>query len=100
MPASGLIAKNFGWPSVFYVSGFFGMSWFALWSYFVTDKPENDPWITQAELDYIKQSLGKSNQKVKVEKSFHFFSTVSIVYFNHFCISIVSEYFSSMESNY
>ncbi|XP_044011343.1 sialin-like [Aphidius gifuensis] len=63
MPVSGIMAENLGWPSVFYVFGLIGLIWFGLWWYFVTDRPEDDPWITQAELDYIKQTRSHISQK-------------------------------------
>lgn len=28
------------------------------------DKPEDDPWITEAELEYIKNSLGNRKDEV------------------------------------
>lgn len=62
MPVSGLIIEHFGWPAVFYINGFFGVIWFAFWMYFVTDKPEDDPRITQQEIDFIKFSINSNSQ--------------------------------------
>ncbi|XP_057337774.1 vesicular glutamate transporter 2.1-like [Microplitis mediator] len=63
MPACGIMAERLGWPSVFYIFGAIGLVWFAFWWHIVTDKPEDDPKISQSELDYIKRSLGNSNQQ-------------------------------------
>ncbi|KAK0182538.1 hypothetical protein PV327_000667 [Microctonus hyperodae] len=64
MPASGLLARYFGWASLFYIFGIIGLMWFVLWWMIVTDKPEDDPRISIGELNYIQQSLGKRNEKI------------------------------------
>ncbi|XP_044011880.1 sialin-like [Aphidius gifuensis] len=65
MPVSGLIAERLGWSAVFYIYGFFGLIWYAMWLYFISDKPDDDPWISPVELDFIKQSLIADTQKTK-----------------------------------
>ncbi|XP_063991566.1 sialin [Diachasmimorpha longicaudata] len=62
MPASGVMAEYWGWPSVFYVFGVMGLVWFVFWWALVTDKPEDDPRITRGELEYIKRSLGHTDR--------------------------------------
>ncbi|GFS07062.1 vesicular glutamate transporter 3 [Elysia marginata] len=56
-----------GWPSVFYVQGIFGLSWFLLWCLLVFDSPAKHPRISQAERTYIETSLkgriATTNQK-------------------------------------
>ncbi|XP_057337776.1 vesicular glutamate transporter 2.2-like [Microplitis mediator] len=63
MPVCGIIVEQLGWASSFYIFGAIGLVWFAFWWHIVTDKPEDDPKISQSELDYIKRSLGNSNQQ-------------------------------------
>lgn len=63
LPISGLIAEHFGWPYLFYIYGLFGIIWFALWMYIVSDKPENDPRISPDELAYIRRTLDANNNK-------------------------------------
>ncbi|XP_076751180.1 major facilitator superfamily transporter 9 [Xylocopa sonorina] len=67
MPVAGLMAENLGWPSVFYVFGTAGLVWFFFWWITVKDKPEDDASISEAELAYIKSSLGNK----KAEKIVH-----------------------------
>ncbi|XP_043271667.1 sialin isoform X2 [Venturia canescens] len=63
MPVCGLMAQFFGWIWIFYVFGVIGILWFVAWWYIVTDKPEDDPRISEAELKYIKKSLGDVERK-------------------------------------
>ncbi|XP_054716532.1 putative inorganic phosphate cotransporter [Uloborus diversus] len=49
-----------GWPSAFYIVGLFGCLWFVFWSIFVTDSPQEHPYITKSELKYIV-----SDQKIE-----------------------------------
>ncbi|XP_017880754.1 vesicular glutamate transporter 2.2 [Ceratina calcarata] len=60
MPVAGLMAEHLGWSSVFYVFGTVGLVWFFYWWIIVQDKPEDDKYISEAELAYIKNSLGNS----------------------------------------
>lgn len=62
MPMSAFISERLGWSKVFYIYGIFGICWFILWWYFVTDKPEDDPRISPSELAFIKQSRDDNTQ--------------------------------------
>ncbi|XP_076636566.1 major facilitator superfamily transporter 9 [Colletes latitarsis] len=66
MPVAGLMAEHLGWSSIFYVFGTMGLVWFFSWWIIVKDKPEDDPYISEAELEYIKCSLGKTKEEEKV----------------------------------
>lgn len=57
LPVSGILAKNLGWESVFYVFGAIGCVWTALWLIFVRKSPNADPFITDEEKRYIEFSL-------------------------------------------
>ncbi|XP_059471952.1 sialin-like [Neocloeon triangulifer] len=63
LPLSGYLAKHVGWPYVFYVFGFIGLVWYAVWVAVVREGPELDPRISQEELIYIQKSLGQQNYK-------------------------------------
>jgi ACS family sodium-dependent inorganic phosphate cotransporter len=58
MPASGLLAAAYGWESVFYVFGAIGCVWLVLWMIIVRRSPEEDPWISEEEKNYIVTKLG------------------------------------------
>lgn len=64
MPVCGIMAERYGWESIFYVFGAIGLIWFVSWWIVVKDKPEDDPYISQGELKYIKLSLGNVERKV------------------------------------
>ncbi|XP_068975091.1 sialin isoform X1 [Bombus flavifrons] len=66
MPVAGLMAEYLGWASVFYVFGAAGLVWFFYWWIIVKDKPEDDTSISEAELEYIKSSLGNANKEEKI----------------------------------
>ncbi|XP_076438651.1 sialin-like [Babylonia areolata] len=66
LPASGALASSSsGWPSIFYVFGFVAVVWFLLWCVFVTESPSGHPGITNAELEYIQQSIGYTEEQSK-----------------------------------
>ncbi|CAG0913241.1 unnamed protein product [Notodromas monacha] len=61
MPVSGLLASSSvlgGWPSIFYVFGLLGVTWFIFWTILVYEDPESHPWISSSERNYIKDSIG------------------------------------------
>lgn len=49
----GFMCKSWGWPMLFYVFGSFSLLWLVLWFFVVSDKPDDHPWISRAERDYI-----------------------------------------------
>ncbi|KAG5678082.1 hypothetical protein PVAND_007784 [Polypedilum vanderplanki] len=59
MPASGLLAATYGWESVFYVFGAIGCLWLVLWMIIVRRSPEEDPFISEEEKNYIVKKLGR-----------------------------------------
>lgn len=46
------------------------MIWFVFWISLVYDTPEEHPWISKKERNYIQNSLGDSLNKNKVIKAF------------------------------
>ncbi|XP_067000876.2 vesicular glutamate transporter 2 [Anabrus simplex] len=88
MPLCGFLAKEVGWPSIFYVFGTICLVWFAVWWMVVAESPEKDPKITPEELKYIQDSLGKSSNGKKVVHPWKKFATSMPVYaivVAHFC---------------
>lgn len=85
MPASGLLARSFGWESLFYVFGKYllnlhlilkwthiwltifsfkgtiGCVWYILWILIVRENPAKDKFISKDELRYIQESIGSPN---------------------------------------
>ena len=55
----GFMCKSWGWPTLFYVFGGVSLVWLVLWFFVVSDRPEDHPWISRAERDYILESLGR-----------------------------------------
>lgn len=60
MLMAGILADTFGWESIFYVMGGLSCIWMLLWVFLVSDTPEKQPFIDQAERDYIVSSLNSS----------------------------------------
>ncbi|KAK7105272.1 sialin-like [Littorina saxatilis] len=66
LPASGALAdSSSGWPAIFYVFGFTAVVWFMVWCIFVTESPAAHPGISNAELEYIQQSIGYTEEQSK-----------------------------------
>ena len=51
-----LIAKYYGWEMAFLAIGALGFVWMGLWV-FIYKKPQENPHVNKAELDYIEQDL-------------------------------------------
>ncbi|KAJ8670289.1 hypothetical protein QAD02_001548 [Eretmocerus hayati] len=62
----GFMIEQFGWPSVFYVFGVLGLLWYVCWIIFVSDRPEDDPFISKSELRYLRRTLGPSSEDQKI----------------------------------
>ncbi|CAD5121055.1 DgyrCDS9595 [Dimorphilus gyrociliatus] len=72
-PISGFLCQ-YSWTAIFYAFGAYGVVWFLLWTFFVSDSPETHRQISQIEKDYIIESTGTkktdSNYKVPWLKIF------------------------------
>lgn len=53
MPLTALLCDSLGWEAAFYVFGLVGCGYFALYAWRVRSSPEQDPWISDAEREYI-----------------------------------------------
>ncbi|XP_063401010.1 vesicular glutamate transporter 1-like isoform X1 [Mytilus trossulus] len=60
MPLSGILTKNFGWQSGFYVFGAMGIIWSIFFWFFSFERPACNPYISQEELIYIETSIGEN----------------------------------------
>eukprot|EP00095_Tigriopus_kingsejongensis_P005794 maker-scaffold88_size394946-snap-gene-2.23 protein:Tk05794 transcript:maker-scaffold88_size394946-snap-gene-2.23-mRNA-1 annotation:"hypothetical protein DAPPUDRAFT_52115" len=63
IPTAGLIAGSLGWDWVFYLHGGLAGIWCVLWVIFVTDTPETNKFLSQAEKEYILISTGGNIKK-------------------------------------
>jgi len=62
------LAKTFGWEMAFIIIGVLGFIWMGFWV-FMYKKPEENPYVNKAELNYILSDKESENKKeVKVEK--------------------------------
>ncbi|CAG5124437.1 unnamed protein product [Candidula unifasciata] len=63
---SGSLAESSAeWQSIFYVFGSLAVIWFLLWVILVTESPAGHPGISNAELDYIQNSIGYTDEQTK-----------------------------------
>ncbi|RWS14453.1 putative inorganic phosphate cotransporter-like protein, partial [Dinothrombium tinctorium] len=61
---SFLCESNFlgGWPSAFYIFGLSGCLLSLIWFLYITDKPDDHPQISEAELQFIQKGVEKSDK--------------------------------------
>lgn len=60
LPVCGFLIDNFGWESVFYVTGCVGTLWAVLWFFLVFDNPSDHPRISPEERQYIESAIGST----------------------------------------
>ncbi|XP_067000877.2 sialin [Anabrus simplex] len=87
MPVCGILAKNVGWPSIFYVFGALGVAWFLAWWWIVAGSPEEDPNISPEELAYIQKALGTKPNKEIIHPWGKFLTSLPVwsIVMAHFC---------------
>jgi len=61
-PLAVWIMTSLGWPWVFYLFGVVGLFWWGAWHVFVTNKPEDHPRVSPAELQHILQGQSSTQQ--------------------------------------
>ncbi|PAV63988.1 hypothetical protein WR25_02735 [Diploscapter pachys] len=51
--ASELCSSSLKWPAIFYLSGSIGIIFLCLWTFFVSDHPSTNRWISQREREFL-----------------------------------------------
>ena len=67
--SSYLISASYGWPSVFYVSGFINLLVTILWIVFGSNGPQDNWLITQEECNLIQAGIMGTQDSIKVNDS-------------------------------
>ena len=62
------LAKHFGWEWAFIIIGSLGFIWMFFWR-FMYDKPEKSKFVSQAELEYIRQDDDEPVQAASAQES-------------------------------
>jgi len=82
------ITQYYGWKWNFYISGVFGIVWFVPFYILASNRPNENRWITKAELKYITENTTKRNSKKKHAVPFRKILTsmpVLAIFAIHFC---------------
>ncbi|XKL69073.1 hypothetical protein PGB90_006842 [Kerria lacca] len=78
----GYIIDWYGWEFVFYVTGSLGVIWYLTWALLVYDTPQEHPWISNEEKEYIEKSIGKSLNRNKLPVPWKSLLTSKYVWIN------------------
>lgn len=54
---------RFDWPTTFYTTGFCCLIWSIVWLFIATSSPEDNRWVSKAELDHINKKKKKQPKK-------------------------------------
>lgn len=68
MVMSGWLSQSFGWQSIFYVFGCFGIIWSVIWFVIVKESPAKDLHMNENERNFIIKSLEARNGQTNVVK--------------------------------
>ncbi|BES98261.1 sodium:phosphate symporter activity [Nesidiocoris tenuis] len=59
----GFILQNHSWAWVFYIFGGLGILWFVVWCFLCYNDPSSHPFISDEELQYLKESIGETARR-------------------------------------
>jgi len=65
IPVIALLSVYCSWQAIFIVVGLFGLLWLIPWLYIVKAPPQNHPWLTEEEKNYIL--TGQENEQVDTD---------------------------------
>ena len=86
LTTTGWIVTRYGWPSVFYIFGLFGVIWAAVWYFKATSYPGEYPGITAEELELLGGSAGSKQEPADIPwKELLSHRAVLVIFINHFC---------------
>lgn len=67
-PIIGLLATFLGWKAIFIVVGLLGFLWLIPWLFIVKGTPDQHPWLSKEEKDYILS--GQMNQDINEDGTY------------------------------
>ena len=67
-PLVGVICDAMGWEALFYFTGGFGIIWSIGWFILVRDTPEEHPWVSEWEKEYIHSGKPSAEAEQEEEK--------------------------------
>jgi MFS transporter, ACS family, glucarate transporter len=70
-PLCAFIIITYGWREVFYIFAIPGILFSVIWFWLVKDKPEESPYVSESELNYIQSDIKQVEQSIftKTKKS-------------------------------
>ena len=68
-PLCGIIIDNLGWVWVFYITSVITFVWFVMWIFFLTDLPEDDPFISQEEKQLIVEQRSFNPAQLEADRA-------------------------------
>ncbi|XP_058793473.1 sialin-like isoform X2 [Phymastichus coffea] len=91
--------SSIGWPLVFYVMGVIGAIWFLIWLILCYNSPQDHPFITQEEVDYLKERMNEhTHEKPPAVPWRHILASkplwaviVALIGFNWSILSIITD---------
>ena len=86
LTTTGWIVARYGWPSVFYIFGLFGVVWAAFWYFKAASYPAQYPGITDEELELLGSSPDSKRGPADIPwKRLLSHRAVLVIFVNHFC---------------
>lgn len=61
LPICGVLIAEWGWESVFYITGIVGIMWSVMWFNLVFETPADHPRISEFERHYIESQIAKQS---------------------------------------
>ncbi|XP_044759367.1 sialin-like isoform X2 [Coccinella septempunctata] len=78
-PLLGMVIEKWGWPTSFFVPAVVAVLWSGLWFYVVSDSPQENRGISEAERSYIENSLkGLGNVDKVIPPYFQIFTSIPV----------------------
>lgn len=71
-PITSYLVADLGWRTMFFVVSAIGIIWAVVWYFVFTDRPEDSPYVNEAEKNWIRsgQNAAKKSDKEKIDWRF------------------------------
>jgi sugar phosphate permease len=82
-PITSYLVADFGWRSMFFIISSVGIFWAGLWYWLYRDRPEESPYVNQAEIKHIGNIQSKSSRHEKDRPDWRFILTHPVLIANN-----------------
>jgi MFS transporter, ACS family, hexuronate transporter len=82
-PITSYLVEDYGWRAMFFIISSIGILWAGVWYWLFRDRPQDSPYVNQAELEHISPTETQKNKEKNAPRCWRFILTHPVLIANN-----------------